>query len=56
MDDDPVHTADTHYFCTVDPSCPCHEDDELIADLAALVEAGEVTAEEATALASGKGR
>ena len=56
MEDDPVHTADNHYFCPDDPTCPCHEDCALIADLAALVEAGEISADEATAIATGTSR
>lgn len=55
FEDDPIHTDDTHYFCD-DLSCPCHEDTTLIADLNALVEAGEVSAEEATSIVSGKSR
>jgi hypothetical protein len=30
MEDDLIHTAD-HPFCSIDPTCPCHEDHELIA-------------------------
>ena len=53
MEDDPVHTAVTYYFCPDDPTCPCHDDRLLIADLAALVEAGEISADEATAIVTG---
>jgi len=56
MEDDPVHTADTYYFCPDDPTCPCREDETLIAGLAALVEAGEITADEATAIVTGTSR
>ena len=56
MEDDPVHTADNHYFYTVDSTCSCHEDRELIAEIAAMVEAGELTGDEATAIVNGTTR
>ena len=52
MEDDLVHTSDTHFFCS-DSSCPCHEDSILIAELAEAVEAGDLTAEQATTIVNG---
>ena len=52
MEDDLVHTSDTHFFCA-DPTCPCHEDSILIAELAEAVEAGDLTPEQATSIVSG---
>ncbi len=49
---DPVHLAENCLY-KVDPTCPCHEDQELIAEIAAKVEAGELTASEATAIVNG---
>jgi hypothetical protein len=56
MEDDLEHTADNFYFCRNNPTCPCKDDQELISDLAALVEAGEVSPEEATSIVAGTAR
>jgi hypothetical protein len=53
MEDDPLHTAENFYFCPGNPTCPCKEDESLISDLAAAVEAGEISAQEATSLVIG---
>jgi RNA polymerase sigma factor (sigma-70 family) len=45
MEDEPVHT-DEHPFCD-NPACWCHEDETLIAEVAAQVEGGLLTPEEA---------
>ncbi len=52
--DDIVHTADCP-FCG-DPTCSCHEDPDLIAEVAAQVEAGLLSPQEASDLVKGGGR
>ncbi len=52
MEDTILHT-DAYPFCS-DPACPCHEDQELIMEVAQAVENGLLTAEEATHLVQGK--
>jgi hypothetical protein len=54
MEDALVHT-DEYPFCD-DPSCWCHEDETLIAEIAAQVEGGLLTPEEATDLVNGRTR
>ena len=41
-------------FCPIDPTCPCHEDPELIAEVAQFVANGELTAQEATDFVVGR--
>ncbi|MHB8595465.1 MAG: hypothetical protein ACYDER_01490 [Ktedonobacteraceae bacterium] len=41
-------------FCPVDPSCPCHEDPILIAEVASYVANGELTPQEAIDFVNGK--
>lgn len=41
-------------FCFVDPTCPCHEDQTLIAEVAAFVAQGLMTPDEATDFVAGK--
>ncbi len=41
-------------FCFADPSCPCHEDADNIAEAAAFVQDGLMTPEEATDFVAGK--
>lgn len=41
-------------FCPIDPTCPYHEDPELIAEVAQYVESGEMTPEEATDFVKGR--
>jgi hypothetical protein len=53
MEDDIIHTAD-HPFCSTDPTCGCHEDPELLAEVAAQVGQGLLTHEEATQVIAGK--
>jgi len=50
-DTDFVHSDDGS-FC-LDPTCPCHEDIDLLAELAIDVANGLLTPEEATHIASG---
>jgi hypothetical protein len=50
---DLIHT-DEHPFCSIDPTCPCHEDPARIAAVAEAVARGELTPDEATNLVSGK--
>lgn len=51
-DDQPLHTAE-HPFC-YNPSCPCHEDQELLAQVNLQVQEGHLTPEEATAFVQGR--
>ncbi len=52
MEDDILHTQ-SHPFCS-DPSCPCHDDQELLSDVAHAVEQGLLTPAEATRFVEGK--
>lgn len=52
MEDDALHT-DTSPFCS-DPSCLCHEDGTLIAQVAQAVSEGLLTPEEARNVVAGK--
>ncbi len=52
MEDDILHTQ-SHPFCS-DPTCPCHEDQELLSDVAHAVEQGLLTPGEATRFVEGK--
>ena len=53
MEDPIIHTAD-HPFCSSDPSCPCHDSPELIAEVAQKVAQGLLTPAEATRLVQGQ--
>jgi hypothetical protein len=53
MEDEIIHTDD-HPFCSIDPTCGCHEDPELIAEVNEAVEQGLITQEEATLIIQGK--
>jgi hypothetical protein len=53
MEDDLIHTQQ-HLFCSSDPTCPCHRDPELLAEVAQAVEQGLLTPDEATLVAQGK--
>ncbi len=52
MEDGILHTQ-SHPFCS-DSTCPCHEDPELLSDVAQAVEQGLLTPAEATCLVEGK--
>lgn len=52
MEDDLIHTSETP-FCS-DPTCPCKEDPDLLADVAQQVESGLLTPDEATRLVTGQ--
>lgn len=52
-EDDLLHTEESP-FCSIDPTCLCHEDPERIAAVAEAVEQGELTPEEAVLFVSGK--
>jgi hypothetical protein len=54
MEDDLLHTSD-HPFCA-DSSCGCHEDETLIQEVAAQVEGGALTPQQATDLVAGNRR
>ncbi len=54
MEDDLVHTSE-YPFCS-DGTCGCHEDETLIGEIAAQVEAGILTPEQATDIVAGNGR
>lgn len=51
--DSRLHTND-HPFCPTDPSCPCHEDSDLIAPIAQAVTDGLMTSNEATEYVMGR--
>ena len=53
MEDDLIHTQE-HPFCSMDPTCSCHEDPELLTDVAQAVEQGLLTPDEATRVVMGK--
>jgi len=48
-----VHTPEKP-FCSVDPNCPCHEDQEHISHVHQQVQEGLLTPEEATAFIAGR--
>lgn len=50
---DMLHTQDNP-FCPIDPTCPCHEDPILIAEVAQYVANGELTPKEATDFVNGR--
>ena len=52
MEDDQVHTSDSP-FCS-DPTCPCHSDSLLLAEVCQQYEDGLLTADEATNYVLGK--
>ncbi|MGH2496121.1 MAG: hypothetical protein ACRDIV_15615 [Ktedonobacteraceae bacterium] len=52
MEDDLVH-SDHDPFCS-DPTCPCHEDDTLLAEVAVQVEQGLLSPDEATRFVQGR--
>jgi hypothetical protein len=51
MEDSILHTLD-HPFCD-NPTCPCHEDPELLFDVIQAVEQGLLTPAEATPVVLG---
>ena len=51
--DDLQHT-DAHPFCVANPTCPCHEDPDLIAPIAQAVQDGLMTPDEATDYVMGR--
>lgn len=51
--DDMLHTQENP-FCPIDPTCPCHEDPILIAEVAQYVANGELTPKEATDFVNGR--
>ncbi len=53
IEDEIIHTDD-HPFCGTDPTCGCHEDSALIAEVHEAVEQGLITPEEATLIIQGK--
>ena len=53
MEDEMIHTDD-HPFCSIDPTCGCHEDSALIAEVHEAVEQGLITPAEATLIIQGK--
>ena len=52
MEDELIHTPD-HPFCS-DATCPCKEDQELLANVAQQVTDGLLTPAEATRLVAGQ--
>ena len=53
MEDSIIHTDD-HPFCSIDQTCSCHEDPELISEVHDAVKQGLITSEEATQIIQGK--
>lgn len=51
-DDEELQHAEGGSFCS-DPTCPCHEDPDLIAELYQDVQNGLLSPEEATAIVNG---
>ena len=51
-DDQPLHSAENP-FC-YDPTCPCHEDESLVADVNAAYQEGIITADDATRIVWGR--
>lgn len=53
VEDDIVHTQESP-FCGIDPTCGCHEDQELLAAVANAVNEGLLTPYEASLVIAGK--
>ncbi len=53
LTEDPIMHTTEHPFCG-DPTCGCHEDPELIAEVYEAVKQGLITPEEATLIIQGK--
>ncbi len=51
---DNLQHTDAHPFCVTDPTCPCHEDPNLIAPIAQAVTDGLMTPDEATDYVMGR--
>ena len=51
---DDLHHTDAHPFCPIDPTCPCHEDPDLITSIAQAVTDGLMTSDEATDFVMGR--
>ena len=52
--EDPLFHTQTNPFCPIDPTCPCHEDELLIHEVAVFVEDGLLTPSEATDFVNGR--
>ena len=52
VEDDILHTQESP-FCD-HPMCPCHEDSELLSDVALAIDQGLLTPDEATRVVMGK--
>jgi hypothetical protein len=53
MEDDIIHTIESP-FCSIDPTCGCHEDPELLAAVADAVNDGLLTPHEASLVIADK--
>jgi hypothetical protein len=53
VEDDLIHTIESP-FCSIDPTCGCHEDAELLAAVADAVNDGLLTTHEASLVVAGK--
>jgi hypothetical protein len=53
VEDEILHTSEKP-FCFVDPTCPCHEDQTLIAEVTTFVEQGLMSPNEATDFVAGR--
>lgn len=52
MEDEPIHT-DERPFCSIDPTCPCHSDPDLLAMVEQWITDGLMTREEAARFIAG---
>ena len=52
--EDPILHTDTHPFCGDDPTCPCHRDVALLAEVAEAVAQGRLTQQEAAQVIAGQ--
>lgn len=52
MEDEPIHTDDRP-FCSIDPTCPCHSDPDLLAMVEQWITGGLMTQEEAAHFIAG---
>lgn len=52
MEDENIHTA-KRPFCSLDSTCPCHEDDTLLRPIQIAVQLGVLTPERASAIVAG---
>lgn len=54
LEDEPIHHPPYFFCATDDPTCPCREDQSLIAFVASEVEQGILSPSEATRIVQGR--